>query len=641
MKQISSYGEWKSPITADLIVAGSIGISSVMLDRDNVYWLESRPQEKGRNVLVKWTEEAGKQDITPADFNVRSKVHEYGGGAFLVVQETVYFVNFADQCLYQQKGESQPQAITTPSNRRYADLILDKQHQRLICVCEEHSQPETEPKNTIVAVDLATGDVEVLVAGDDFYSSPRLSPDGTQLAYLSWNHPAMPWDETKLWLAQLKDDGSIAETICVVGNKEESINEPRWSPDGLLYFVSDRTDWWNLYRRNQTGEIEAICPMEAEFTYPHWIFGLSSYSFVTPSQIICAYTQKGRWYLGSLAIPSGQLDTFDLPYTDISSVHSTKNKLVFLGSAPTEPTTVVLRDLESQTSKILHRSSNLDISVGYFSTPEFISFPTSEGLTAYAWYYPPQNQWFTAPPGELPPLIVKSHGGPTAPAAVNFNLRIQYWTSRGFGYLDVNYGGSTGFGRKYRQRLQGKWGIVDVEDCINATKYLVEQKKVDPERLIITGSSAGGYTALAALTFYDVFKAGASHYGISDLEVLATDTHKFESHYLDSLIGKYPQAKAIYQARSPIHFTEKLACPIIFFHGLQDKVVPPNQAEMMVKAIRGKGLPVAYVTFPTEAHGFRQAENKKRALEGEFYFYSRVFGFNPPENIQPVEIING
>jgi dipeptidyl aminopeptidase/acylaminoacyl peptidase len=643
--KIAAYGAWKSPITTDSIVAGTVGLGAVCLDGENIYWLEGRPSEGGRNVIVRKTQNNIVEDITPPLFNVRTRVHEYGGGSFSIAEGTIVFVNFSDRIVYRQVVGEEPQALTQNTEMRYADFILDKNRNRLICVAELHRDDSSileheSVDNYLVAIDLNSGETNILVFGSDFYSSPRLSSDGNYLAYISWNHPHMPWDGTQLWLAKVNPDGSLGESKCIAGSENESIHEPKWSPDDRLYFSSDRSNWWNLYRYNlKTENTDLICEKDAEFAYPHWVFGLSNYDFISDTELICSYTQNGRWYLGKLAIDRKELKTIDLPYTDISSICIQDDKLVFLGSSPTESTAAVLFDLITEETQILKRSSSLEIDLGYLSIPQQIEFPTSNGLTAYAWYYPPQNKDYSAPAEELPPLLVKSHGGPTAAASASFSLKVQYWTSRGFGYLDVNYGGSTGYGREYRQRLQGNWGIVDVDDCANGAKYLVERGLVDGERLAISGGSAGGFTTLAALTFTDVFKAGASYYGVSDLEALAKDTHKFEARYLDGLIGKYPEEKEIYQARSPIYHTDKLACPAIFFQGLEDKVVPPNQAEMMVETLREKGLPVAYVPFAGEQHGFRQAQNIKRALDGEFYFYSRIFGFSPAETIEPITIL--
>ena len=644
--QIAPYGSWKSPISADLIVAGTIGLGQIALDGGDVYWSEGRPFEAGRSAIVRRTPDGNMADVTPPPFNVRTRVHEYGGGAFTVQNGTIYFSNFADQRLYKQTPDSEPQPLTPVANRRYTDTSIDRQWGRLICVCEEHTDGG-EPVNTVVSIDLHNGeDVQVLVSGSDFYSSPRLSPDNSQLAWLSWNHPNMPWDGTQLWVAQINADGSLGEAECLAGGVNESVFQPEWSPDGVLYFVSDRTGWWNLYRwlpawsEGGLGGVESLYAMDAEFGLPQWVFGMSTYGFESANRIICTYTQKGSWHLASLDLQTKQLEVIETPYTDISSLQVASGKAAFIAGSATEPTAIVQMDLATQQIEVLRRSSELEIDTGYLSTPQAIAFPTENNLTAYAFFYPPQNKDYTAPGGQKPPLLVKSHGGPTASASSTFNLKIQYWTSRGFAFLDVNYGGSTGYGREYRQRLNKQWGIVDVDDCANGAKYLAESGLVDSERLAIAGGSAGGYTTLCALTFRDVFKAGASHYGVSDLEALATDTHKFESRYLDKLIGPYPERKDLYEARSPIHFTDQLSCPAIFFQGLEDKIVPPNQAEMMVEALKAKGLPVAYVAFEGEQHGFRRAENIKRALDGEFYFYSRIFGFEPAEAVEPVAIEN-
>jgi dipeptidyl aminopeptidase/acylaminoacyl peptidase len=639
--QVAAFGSWKSPITSNLIVSKTIDIGGITLDNDKIYWLEKRPQEKGRNVLVGYFNERGIKNITPSPLSVRSKIHEYGGGAYVVEQNTIYFSNYGDGRIYQQVINNQPYPLTNQLQQRYADIVVDLGRNRLICICEDHSQTGVEARNSIVTVNLNTGKIQPLTTGHDFYSSPRLSPDGQQLAWLSWNHPNMPWDSTYLWLAKINTDGSLSKPELVAGGETESICEPKWSDDGKLYFASDRTNWWNLYRRNTDGSVEILHEMAAEFAYPHWVFGLSTYGLVGSDRLVCAYSANGSWNLGIIELDTKEFSEIKTRYTNIADVQaSTKGYAVFVGGSPTETTAVIKLDLNTGKEQVLKRTGDLTIDLGYLSQPEAIAFPTTDDLTAYAWYYPPCNKDYMEPTDELPPLIVKSHGGPTAAASVDLNLRIQYWTSRGFGYLDVNYGGSIGYGREYRHRLDGKWGIVDVDDCVNGAKYLVDQDRVDKNRLIITGSSAGGYTTLAALTFQKTFKAGASYYGVSDLETLAKDTHKFESRYLDRLIGRYPEEQAIYQQRSPIHFTDQLDCPVIFFQGLEDQVVPPNQAEMMFNALKNKGLPVAYVAFEQEAHGFRMSENIKKALDSEFYFYSQIFGFKGAIAIEPIEIIN-
>jgi dipeptidyl aminopeptidase/acylaminoacyl peptidase len=646
--QVAPYGSWKSPITSDLIVAGTVGLGQIRLDGQDVYWSEQRPTEGGRNVIVRRTPAGQTVDVTPTPFNIRTRVHEYGGGAYLVHQGTVYFSNFADQRLYRQKPGSEPSAITPEIAWRYADGVVDSSRDRLICVREDHTV-EGEAVNTLVSLSLdGSGEQQVLVSGNDFYASPRLSPDRKLLAWICWNHPNMPWDGTELWVGELLEDGSVGERRKVTGGLEESVVQPEWSPDGGLYFVSDRTNWWNLYRwippqsslKEGQPEIESICPMEAEFGSPHWVFGVADYAFESAERLVCLYSKNGISYLGILNPRTKQLETLNLPYTDLAGIHAAPGKVVFHAGSAAEPSAIVQLDLQTRHVKVLRQSSSLEIDPGYLSVPRAIDFPTENGLIAYGIFYPPKNKDFTAPAGERPPLVVKSHGGPTAATSTAFNLKIQYWTSRGFAVLDVNYGGSTGYGREYRERLRGQWGIVDVDDCANGARYLAEQGEVDGDRLVIDGGSAGGYTTLCALIFKDVFRAGASYYGVSDLEALATDTHKFEARYLDSLIGPYPQRKDLYVERSPIHASDRLNCPVIFFQGDEDKIVPPNQAEMMVNVLRAKKLPVAYVLYEGEQHGFRKAENIKRTLDGEFYFYSRVFGFQPADAIEPVVIEN-
>jgi dipeptidyl aminopeptidase/acylaminoacyl peptidase len=656
MNTVSPYGSWKSPITSDLIVSGTVGLGQIAIDGDDIYWVEGRPSEAGRSVLVRRTSDGKITDVTPPPFNVRTRVHEYGGTAFAVARAVIYFSHFADQRIYCQKLDSQPEPLTPAADCRYADIIVDQQRNRLICVREDHAG-EGECVNTIVSINLDDGaDIQILTQGNDFYASPRLSPDGSQLSWICWNHPNMPWDGTELWVAEIKAGGSLGEKHLVAGGVDESIFQPEWSPDGVLYFVSDKSNWWNFYRtvnpslargeakretslREQT-EIEPLCEMAAEFGLPQWVFGMSTYAVVSESKIICTYTQQGKWYLASLDLATKQLTNIETNYTDISSVQARGETVVFLAGSPTESTAIVQLSLATNQLEILRKSSDLSMDAGYLSVPQPLEFPTENGLTAFGFFYPPKNQDFAAPAGEKPPLVVKSHGGPTAATSSSLNLRIQYWTSRGFAVLDVNYGGSTGYGREYRRRLQDSWGIVDVDDCANGAKYLAQNGLVDGARMAIAGGSAGGYTTLCALTFRDVFKAGASYYGVSDLEALATDTHKFESRYLDGLIGPYPDRKDLYVARSPIHSAERLSCPVIFFQGLEDRVVPPNQAQMMVEILKAKGLPVAYVAYEGEQHGFRRAENIKRTLDGEFYFYSRVFQFELAEPVEAVPIYN-
>lgn len=627
-KIIAPYGSWKSPITSDLIVAGTVGLSEIALDGDDIYWIEGRAAESGRNCIVRRSPDGTTSDRTPQGFNARTTAHEYGGGAYLVRDGVIYFSNFSDQRLYRQTADGAPQPITTSEKLRYADGVIDERRNRMIAVREDHTLSDHDCLNTIVSISL-DGDTggTVIVEGNDFYSSPRLSPDGRHLAWLTWNHPNLPWDGTELWLADIDDDGALGERRLVAGGTRESIFQPEWSPDGRLHFVSDRTGWWNLYRYAD-GQTEALCPLQAEFGMPQWVFRMSTYGFASADLLVCAFNEQGNWQAGLLDTRTRQLERIPTPYTEISSLRVAGDRAVFCGGSPTQALSIVQLDLATQTTTVLRRSNALEMDPGYLAIPETIEFPTANQLTAFAFFYAPRNRDYQAPADEKPPLIVISHGGPTSAATTTLKLNIQYWTSRGFGVLDVNYGGSTGYGRAYRERLNGNWGIVDVEDCVNGARYLVAQDKVDLERLIIRGGSAGGYTTLAALTFRDYFKAGASYYGISDLELLEQDCHKFESRYNHSMIGPYPDNIELYKTRSPIHFTERLSCPIILFQGLDDKVVPPNQAEMLYAAAKAKGLPVAYIPFAGEAHGFRQAANIKRSLDGELYFYSRVFGFD-------------
>jgi len=450
----------------------------------------------------------------------------------------------------------------------------------------------------------------------------------------------MPWDGTELWVAQVQTDGSLINAERVAGGLAESILQPEWSPEGQLYFVSDRSGWWNLHRLKADGKAEPVTNLAAELGVPQWAFGLSNYAFASSDQIVCVYQVLGMSRLAIIDTNSMKLEPVDVSYTDMSFVRASVGQAVFRAGSPTDPPAIVRLDLNTCAVEPLRRSNNLQIDPEFFSTPEPIAFPTEDGLTAHAFFYAPNNRNYRAPDGELPPLLVKSHGGPTSAAATALSLHIQYWTSRGIAVLDVNYGGSSGYGREYRERLKDKWGVVDVDDCANGARYLVERGDVDERRLMITGGSAGGYTTLCALTFRNTFKAGASHYGVSDAEALAAETHKFESRYLDKLFGPYPERRDIYHGRSPINFTERLSCPVIFFQGLEDRVVPPNQAEVMVEALRAKGVAVAYVAFEGEQHGFRQAKNIKRSLDGELYFYSKIFGFELADEVEPIEISN-
>ena len=629
MPQTAEYGFWKSPITSAVIVAESIRLGQIAVSGGDIYWTEGRPREAGRYAIVRRTPEGGTQEITPEPFNARTRVHEYGGGGFWLDGATVFFTNFNDQRLYSAAPGKPPQPITPEAAWRYADGIVDRRRNRLIAIREDHTPASREAVNTVVAIDLS-GDrgQTVLASGADFYSDPRLSPDGTRLCWLEWRHPNMPWDGAELRIAEILPNGTLGEPRLVAGAVDESIFQPQWSPGGMLYFVSDRSGWWNLYRENG-GAIEALALMEADFGLPQWIFGRSTYAFASEGSVVCAYTVLGEQRLARLDMVSGaasrtapaKLQPIDTPYTEIDELRAGPGYVVFKGGSPTEPSSIVRLDLATSEAEVLRRSFDPREDLRrYFSIPETIEFPTTNGLTSHGFFYAPRNPDFTPPPEEKPPLLVISHGGPTGATTSALSLLIQYWTSRGFGVLDVNYGGSTGYGREYRRRLNGQWGVVDVEDCTRGALYLAEQGRADRERLIIRGGSAGGYTTLAALAFRDVFRAGASYYGVSDIEALARDTHKFESRYDQTLVG----ARELYRERSPIYSVDKLTAPVIFFQGSEDKVVPPNQAETMVDALRKKGVPVCYVLFEGEQHGFRRAENIQRALDAELYFYASI-----------------
>lgn len=640
--RVAPYGTWTSPITTDLITGRKIGISTPRADGDVIYWIESRPEEAGRNVVVRRGPDGTIEDAVPSTANGRTRVHEYGGGAYTVKDGVLIFSHFHDTRLYRADNGGAPRPITPPVALRYADAIFDIPRNRLIAVREDH-RGEGEAVNTIVAVDL-DGDAAggtILASGADFYSNPRLSPDGSRLAWLQWDHPNMPWDGSELWVAPVKDDGSLGIAESIAGGNEESIYQPEWGSDGAIYFVSDRTGWWNLYRRPAgSGEDEAILPMEAEFGQPQWVFGTSTYAFINSETIVATFTRDGFWHLATIDVKTGEMTEVPTPYTELDDPVAANGTVVMTAGSPAIPSSIVQFDPATGEFTTLKRSLAAEIDRGYLSTPRPIEFPTGNGLTAHAFLYPPTNKDYVAPEGEAPPLLVQSHGGPTGSTTTTLNLPIQYWTSRGFAVLDVNYGGSTGYGRPYRERLNGAWGIVDVEDHVNGARHLIAEGLADLERVAIRGWSASGYTTLAALTFDDTFKAGASHFGISDLETMTTDTHKFESRYLDGLIGPYPERRDIYVERSPIHHLDRITAPLVLFQGSEDTVVPPDQAEKMYAAMAERGLPVALIVFQGEGHGFRRAENIQRALEAELSFYAQVYGYTPAGEIVPIEIAN-
>jgi dipeptidyl aminopeptidase/acylaminoacyl peptidase len=604
------------------VARAGIRLSEPHLGPDgSAWWLEGRPAEGGRTVLVRASPGERPEDVTPQGYYVRTRVHEYGGGSWLLHGETVFFSNFEDQRLYRQDRDAAPRPITPEGPFRYADGRTTPDGRLIVCVRESHAGPEVV--NELVAVP-ADGSAEpaVVAAGRDFYSFPRISPDGERLAFTCWDHPNMPWDGTELWDASV--DGSDARQVA--GGEAESIWQPEWSPEGDLHYVSDRTGWWNLDRDD-----EPLTAEEAELGHPQWLFGGSTYAFLADGPIACLRCSNAEERVCLLEPGATGLEDLGLPFTsfEFPTLRSQGNRLLFIAGSPERETEIVSVELPGGDPVSLRPPSEPPVDRAYASRPRAIEFPTEGDRTAQAFYYPPANPDFSGPEGELPPLIVEIHGGPTSHRCPELRRPLLFWTSRGFGVVDVNYGGSTGFGREYRERLRGEWGIVDTADCIAAARHLAEAGEVDGGRLLIHGGSAGGYTTLCALVFHDQFAGGASYYGVADAETLAKDTHKFESRYLDGLIGPYPEAASIYRERSPIHFADRLRAPVILFQGLEDEVVPPSQAEQMVAALRENGVPHEYVAFEGEQHGFRRSETIVRCLEAELAFYGRMLGFEP------------
>lgn len=613
-------GSWPSPLSAADIASSSLRLGQTAIDDDVVYWLEGRPAESGRGVLMSFSQQHGMQEVLPPEFNVRSRAHEYGGGAWAVAQDVVCFVHDGDRQLYLHENH-RTKKLTTEDNAAYADMVFDFSRQRIICIREQLKAVDEEPVSEIIAVPMdGSGNISVLVTGSDFYSNPRLSADGSQLCWLQWHHPHMPWDSTYLYVAGLEDD-MPANSQLVAGGENESVFQPQWHHDGSLIYVSDRNGWWNLFRW-QHNESMPLYVVEAEFGLPQWVFGMSTYAIVDNERLLCTYCQQGVWKLALLDIRNSTLDVFDYEYTDYSAIAASDKAAVLLAASPWNAAAVVHLDRDFASRQVLRQSMAIETDNDDVSVPEVMEFKTADNDTAHAFYYPPYNKKYSIPENEKPPLIVKSHGGPTGATTACYDPKIQCWSSRGFAVLDVNYRGSTGYGRAYHEKLNGKWGIADVEDCMAGARQLVSKGLADGRRLIITGSSAGGYTTLCALTFHNVFAAGASYYGIGDLEALLRDTHKFESRYFDTLVAPYGGNEAVYRQRSPLYHAEQLSCPVIFLQGSEDKVVPPQQAQDMVAALQEKGVPVSYIEFEGEGHGFRSAETIQRALESELAFYT-------------------
>jgi dipeptidyl aminopeptidase/acylaminoacyl peptidase len=644
-KRTAPYGTWESPVTTDLVAGKTVGLGSLQADQGSLYWLEARPTENGRSVLVRRGPDGRVEDLTPAPFNVATRVHEYGGGAYLVADGRIVFSDKATGAVWLIDGEAPARQITAVDGCRYADFAFDPARGRVLAVREDHrprpGKPHVEPRAAIVALDI-TGRMppqenagQLLIDGHDFLAAPRLSPDGKTLVWLSWDHPDMPWDGTRLWLAPI-DQTKAATVRLVAGAIPEAIVQPTWSPEGKLHFASDRYGWWNLYVVRDGG-IHAVAPVEAEIGGPQWIFGQRYFAFLPDGRLVASMVDRG--IRRAVLIEGTAITPLELGPVQECPV-PTGTGLAYVATPTNAPTAITRLPTLGGKPEPVKAAGPASLGAADVSVGEPFTFPTREGGEGHGFWYPPTNAGFVGPASEKPPLIVISHGGPTTLSTNGFSLAIQWWTSRGIAVVDVNYGGSTGFGRPYRERLYGKWGLVDVEDCTAAADYLANEGLVDRNRIAIRGGSAGGFTTLAALTSTKLFKAGASLYGVADLKLLASDTHKFESRYLDRLVGPLPQAEALYRERSPIHHLDRLSCPVIFFQGLDDKVVPPNQAEDMVQAMASRGLAVAHYTFEGEGHGFRQAATIRRVLELELGFYGRIFGFTPPGLSETVEIRN-
>jgi len=644
----SAFGSWSSPIRAEGLAEASLRLSQPQIREGDVYWLEGRPAEGGRQQVMLAREafsaaQPSSQEVTPSSANVRTRVHEYGGGDYAVAGEWLFYVDFADQRIHASRdGRSAP---LSPPGARYADFAVTPGRDALVAV-EERPREGREPENRLVVFRLPEQGLppkveapRVIAEGYDFYSFPVFSSDGSMLAYTAWQHPNMPWDGTTLFIQKWSGEGPAGGAQGVAGGASESIFQPRFSPGGRLTFISDRSGWWNLYALRADGEVAALCGRSEEFAGPQWVFGLSRYAFLSEDAILCVHGVGGQSRLGRLDCLSGRLEDLQLPYSGYEGIQVEGERACFIASAADRPSSVVALDLASGRPRELRRGSSLDFEASTLVVPEAFEFESAGGRRSHGWLYAPRRRDGQPPAAERPPLLVKSHGGPTAAASTALDLRIQYWVSRGIAVVDVDYGGSTGYGRAYRELLRGEWGVVDVEDCVAAAEALAADGRVDAHRLAISGGSAGGYTTLCALTFHDTFRAGASHYGIGDLEALARDTHKFEARYTDGLVGPYPEARETYRARSPIHFSERLNCPIAFFQGLEDAIVPPNQAQAMVDALALRGIPHAYVTFEGEQHGFRKAANIRAALEGELYFYAQIFGFESDADPGPLRIV--
>jgi dipeptidyl aminopeptidase/acylaminoacyl peptidase len=646
MATAAPYGSWESPITIDLLTGGgTVALGSVDASERGIYWTESRPHEKGRTALVFRPHGGEPVDVVPPGFNTRSRVHEYGGGAYWRHGETVWCSNFEDGrvCRFDRPG-GEPQPVTPeppePNALRYADGRVTPDGRLVVCVRERHDV-EGEPVNELVAFP-ADGSAEprTVASGRDFYSSPRISPDGRRLAWLCWDHPLLPFEGTELFVADLAEDGTLSNERRVAGSEHEAVTQPLWSPEGVLHFVNDPAGWWNLYAE-EGGRVRALHETEAEFAPPQWIFGVSTYTFLPDGRIACVVTRRATDTLELLDPRTGELEPLDLPYTAYTgwSIAQYGGRILTIAASETEGSALITIDAATEDVEVVKHESERRIDPAYVSRPEAIAFP-GHGGESYGFFYPPTNPDFAASEDELPPLIVLVHGGPTAHVYPARSFEIQYSTSRGIAVVDLNYGGSTGYGRAYRDRLRHNWGIVDVDDAAAAARYLAEAGRVDPERILITGGSAGGYTTLLAMGVSDVFSAGISEFGVADLVTFHDETHKFESRYDEYLIGEWPAKKDVYRERSPVTHADRISKPLLLLQGLDDRVVPPSQAEAIAAALDRNGVPYAYIGFEGEGHGFRGAEAIRRAYESSLSFMAQLFGFDPADEIEPIKIAN-
>jgi len=632
MLTTTSYGTWTSPITAEMIAEGSSSILNMQIHDNATYWCEFRPTNKGRYTIVKRDFSGKTQDATDPEFNVRTFVHEYGAGAFTASKGIIYASNAKDSAIYIIKPGHTPHKLTegqttvklgdklTWKGARFTDLRVTSAG--LIAIGECH-EPGQLVENFLALINTSKGTYQKIASGYDFFASPAVSPDGKKIAWLCWNLPNMPWTKSELWIGDLSSAGTVENAHHIISDAYESVLEPQWSADGTLYFISDRyKGWWNLHAYSND-IIENICPMEAEIGGPFWIFDQSAYALLN-NKIFFAFNKNGEKKLAVVDLKTKQLELIQHDGIAYQHIRSGPNFIQCVaGYSQKEEEIIQIEDSPGYPISII-TSKPMKVDEGYISPAQHIAFPSNE-RTAYGYYYPPKNKDYKIPTNEKPPLVVMIHGGPTAQARGSFQLKQQFWTSRGFAVLDVNYGGSTGYGRAYRDLLNHNWGIVDVEDCENGALSLVRKGFVDPNKLVIRGGSAGGYTTLAALAFKKTFKAGADYFGVADITALANDTHKFESTYMNELIGLYPEEKDLWESRSPINSVHKISSPLIIFQGENDPIVPKNQSIMIYEALKKKGIKTELHLYPDEEHGFRKVENLVHSLNREAEFYLEVF----------------